>query len=200
MTAPLPIAEPHPLPPFLPERARLLMLGSFPPPRKRWSIDFFYPNLQNDMWRILGYVFCGDKNCFVDEAAKRFRQDEIIAFARRVGLALYDTANVVRRLQGNASDKFLDVVEPTDIASLLRELPDCRAVVTTGQKATDTLCDRYGATPPAVGQSVALTIEGRSLRFYRMPSSSRAYPMKVERKAEYYRKMFEELGMLPAQP
>ena len=200
MTDTLPSTETHPLSPFLPAEARLLMMGSFPPPRKRWSIDFFYPNLQNDMWRILGYIFRGDKNCFVDEAAKRFRRDEIIAFAQSTGLALYDTASIVRRLQGNASDKFLDIVEPTDIAALLRQLPNCRAVATTGQKATDTLCERYGTTPPAVGQSVALSIDGRTLRFYRMPSSSRAYPMKVERKAEYYRKMFEEIGMLPTRP
>jgi len=36
--------ERHPLRPFLPPNARLLMLGSFPPPRKRWCMDFFYPN------------------------------------------------------------------------------------------------------------------------------------------------------------
>jgi len=36
--------ERHPLEPFLPGNARLLMLGSFPPPRKRWSMEFFYPN------------------------------------------------------------------------------------------------------------------------------------------------------------
>jgi hypothetical protein len=31
------------------------------------------------------------------------------------------------------------------------------------------------------------------MRHYRMPSSSRAYPMKVERKAEAYRSMFAEV-------
>ena len=30
------------------------MLGSFPPQQKRWSMAFFYPNFQNDMWRIFG--------------------------------------------------------------------------------------------------------------------------------------------------
>lgn len=36
--------EKHPLEPFLPPKAKLLMLGSFPPQRKRWSMDFYYPN------------------------------------------------------------------------------------------------------------------------------------------------------------
>ena len=54
-------SELHPLEPFLPANARVLMLGSFPPKRIRWSMDFFYPNLQNDMWRIVGYLATGDK-------------------------------------------------------------------------------------------------------------------------------------------
>ena len=37
----VPPSEQHPLEPFLPAGARLLMLGSFPPQRKRWSMDFF---------------------------------------------------------------------------------------------------------------------------------------------------------------
>ena len=40
--------ERHPLRPFLPENARVLFLGSFPPPRGRWCMDFYYPNFIND--------------------------------------------------------------------------------------------------------------------------------------------------------
>ena len=49
--------ERHPLEPFLPANARLLMLGSFPPQKKRWSMEFYYPNWNNDMWRIVGLLF-----------------------------------------------------------------------------------------------------------------------------------------------
>lgn len=56
--------ECHPLEPFLPENAVLLMLGSFPPQKKRWSMDFFYPNLQNDMWRIFGLIFLRIRSIF----------------------------------------------------------------------------------------------------------------------------------------
>ena len=58
-------SELHPLEPFLPGNARILMLGSFPPKRIRWSMEFFYPNLQNDMWRIVGYLATGDKQHFL---------------------------------------------------------------------------------------------------------------------------------------
>lgn len=36
--------EIHPLEPFFPQGARLLMMGSFPPKRERWKMDFYYPN------------------------------------------------------------------------------------------------------------------------------------------------------------
>ena len=34
--------ERHPLQPFLPANAKVLFLGSFPPPKKRWCMEFFY--------------------------------------------------------------------------------------------------------------------------------------------------------------
>ena len=65
--------ETHPFEPFLPAHARLLMLGTFPPAPKRWCMPWYYPNYTNDMWRIFGLHFFGDKLHFVDEAHKTFR-------------------------------------------------------------------------------------------------------------------------------
>ncbi len=188
--------EAHPLEPFLPAGALLLMLGSFPPQKKRWSMDFFYPNLQNDMWRIFGLIFFGDKDHFLLPGKKAFDRECISSFLQEKGVALYDTASVVRRLQDNASDKFLEVVEPTDIGALLRSIPCCKAVVTTGQKATDVFCQQTGASEPPVGEKSEFDFAGKRMTLYRMPSSSRAYPLKLEKKAEVYRVMFHELGMI----
>lgn len=185
----------HPLRPFLPENARVLFLGSFPPQRKRWCIDFYYPNFTNDHWRIEGLVFFGDPMHFVDQAARRFRKDNIEAFCREKGIAFYDTATAIRRLKDNASDKFLEVVEPTDIAALLSQLPHLRAIATTGEKATATICATLGiAETPKTGTSVPIpgifNKDGEQITLHRLPSSSRAYPMSLEKKAEAYRRMF----------
>ena len=187
--------ESHPLQPFLPLDARLLMLGSFPPSRRRWCMDFFYPNFINDMWRIFGLVFFGDKERFVDVERSVFRREDIMRFLEEKGVALYDTACAVRRTKNTASDKDLEIVTPTDIDALLRRIPSCVAVATTGQKATDVFTSHFGMRQPKVGTSEPFAFEGRQMRLYRMPSSSRAYPMKVENKAAYYEKMFEEIGL-----
>ena len=148
--------EEHPLEPFLPANAKLLMLGSFPPQKKRWSMEFF----------------------------------------NKKGIALYDTASAVRRLQDNASDKFLEVVEQTDISLLLKQIPMCKAIVTTGQKATDIIREQIKVKEPVVGTSEPFEFEDRIMRLYRMPSSSRAYPLPIEKKSAIYRIMFNELGLL----
>ena len=154
---PHPPIEEHPLEPFLPANAKLLMLGSFPPQKKRWSMDFFYPNLQNDMWRIFGLLFFDDKEHFLLPSKKAFNKEYLIEFLTEKGIALYDTATSVRRLQDNASDKFLEVVEPTNIRLLLKQLPQCQAIVTTGQKATDIIRNQIEVDEPKVGESSPFT-------------------------------------------
>jgi G:T/U-mismatch repair DNA glycosylase len=185
--------ERHPLEPFIPDGARLLMLGSFPPARHRWCMDFFYPNFTNDMWRIMGLCFYKDKNHFVDEQARTFRLPEIISLLKERGIAIFDTATAVIRTQGTASDKDLEVVEPTPLDALLARMPKLQAVVTTGEKATMLFAGQFGITAPKVGTFVPFIFQERTLRLYRMPSSSRAYPMKVERKAEYYHTMLQDI-------
>ncbi len=188
--------ENHSLKPFLPPHAKLLMLGSFPPQKKRWSMDFYYPNLNNDMWRIVGLLFFDNKDHFLNESKKAFCREQIIDFLNKKGIALFDTASAIRRLQDNASDKFLEVIQSTDIAAMLRQLPECKAIVTTGQKATDTLRMQFNVEEPKVGDFSEFVFENRPIRLYRMPSSSRAYPLALDKKAAAYRIMYQDLQML----
>ena len=188
--------ERHPFEPFLPAGAKVLMLGSFPPQRKRWCMEFYYPNWLNDFWRICGLVFYDDRDHFVVPGEKRFDILKVKDFCKEKGIALFDTATEVRRLKDNASDKFLEVVTPTDIPALLAQIPECRAVVTTGQKATDVLVGAFGCDEPPVGGSAGVSAAGRPLAFWRMPSTSRAYPLPLDRKADAYRRLFTALGLL----
>ena len=193
--------EYHPLIPFLPENGKVLFLGSFPPQRKRWCMDFYYPNFINDHWRIEGLVFFGDKNYFIDEKNKTFNLPLIIDFLHEKGIGFFDTSYAIRRLNDNASDKFLEVVESTDIFALIKKMPQLRTIVTTGEKATQTICEHlYIEQLPKVGTFVSvphlLNEKQESISLYRLPSSSRAYPLSLQKKADAYRKMFETYGLI----
>ncbi|MCH7393539.1 uracil-DNA glycosylase family protein [Acinetobacter dispersus] len=190
--------EIHPLQPFLPATAKLLMLGSFPPPQTRWKMDFYYPNYQNDMWRIFGLIFYKDKDYFLDLPNKNFKEQLIREFLTQIGVGIFDTAYQVKRLQGNASDKFLEIVTPTDLSKLLEQIPLCHTIMTTGDKATDTLMQHFPeqVIKPMIGQSVQVNYADRELNLYRLPSSSRAYPLALEKKAEAYKQFFEQIGLV----
>lgn len=185
--------ERHPWPPFIPENAKVLIMGTFPPGNHRWSMDFYYPNPTNDFWRIMGLLFLGDKNALYDTELKRFDVDAVKELMRDKGIALNDTARAVRRLMGNASDKFLEIIEPVPLYDLLAMMPHCRAVATTGEKAAGVIADLTDTSIPKMGE-VVTAHDGLSI--WRMPSTSRAYPMKIEVKADYYRKLFEAVGII----
>ena len=188
--------ERHPLQPFLPEGARLLMLGSFPPPRKRWCMDFFYPNRTNMMWEIFGLVFFGDTHELIDKQTNTFKQSRIQTLLEERGIAIFDTACAVRRLSGNASDKDLEIVKKTDIPALLAQIPQCHDMVCTGQKSFSVLTEDYGVPVPKMGTYNEFVIADRKMRLWRMPSSSRAYPMPLDEKAQYYNEMMKTIGIV----
>jgi G:T/U-mismatch repair DNA glycosylase len=187
--------EKHPLFPFYPDKAKWLFLGSFPPKKGRWSMDFFYPNFQNDMWRIFGLIFFDDKNYFVNITEKFFYKEQIINFLTKQGIAMYDTAEIVIRHKDNASDKDLGIVKATDIEKIIQKLPYLQHIVATGQKALETIIEHFAKRgihiqTPIIGSHTVFVVENRIIKLYRMPSSSRAYPLSLEKKAEIYKKIF----------
>lgn len=189
--------EIHPIAPFLPENARMLMSGSFPPPRSRWCMDFYYPNRQNDMWRIWAYIATGNKDAFMLPDGKTFDKEKIMAYCRRIGLALTDTGEEVIREKGNASDAHLKVVKARDFSKLLERIPLCRDILLTGEKAVATLGAQVGFRNIAVGEYIVTDhFPGAPVRIWRMPSSSRAFPRSVEWKAAYYRRLLDTLNPL----
>lgn len=186
-----PITERHPWEPFAPTNSRILFLGSFPPPRKRWTMEFYYPNKQNDFWKIMGHIFFADPAHFILKEEKSFNLPLIKKTMTEKGIALYDTALEVNRLKGNASDNHLQIITPSDIATLLKKIPHCNTIAVTGEKAATTLLTPYNSTPPAIGKKTETIISGRKIEVWRMPSTSRAYPLPLEEKAAYYRKILE---------
>lgn len=143
-------------------------------------MEFFYPNWINDFWRIMGVIHFGDKGYFEqtpnqtpnplkggfeepEKPMKAFDKERIVAFCREKGIALFDTARVVRRLKDNADDNFLEIVEGTDVFALLEQMPECKTIVTTGGKASEELqayFESHGLQVeiPRVGESIWLKV------------------------------------------
>lgn len=159
-------------------------------------MEFYYPNFINDMWRVMGLVFFADKDRLVDTAHRTFRLDDIRQLLTEQGIALSDTGGEVERLRGNASDKYLSITRPFDLPGLLARIPLCTDLATTGEKAAGVVAMLTSSEIPKVGEyvdvSVAMPGGGcRLLRHWRMPSTSRAYPLPLSRKAEIYARLLK---------
>ena len=188
--------EQHPWEPFLPSNSKILFLGSFPPQKGKWGIDFYYPNKQNDFWRIIGKVFYDDYLHFFNLTSKQFDKDTILKFISQKGIAMGDCAYEVKRLKGNASDKFLEIIKPLDILSTLSKIPNCLHIATTGTKAAEILADITNTKIPKMGNYTVLHFGDRIIKIFRMPSTSRAYPLSINKKVLYYRQLFIDTDFL----
>ncbi len=185
--------EQHPWEPFIPEGARILIMGTFPPGAHRWSMDFYYPNPTNDFWKIMGLIFLGNPDALRDSSGRKYDVDAVKTLMTEKHIALNDTARRVRRLKGNASDKFLEIIEPVPLFELLAVMPDCHAVATTGEKAAGVIAELTSTPLPRMGEMIT---DENGLMIFRMPSTSRAYPLALQKKADYYADMFRKVGIL----
>lgn len=193
LTTDTPELETHPFPPFIPPEAKVLIMGTFPPQPKRWAMEFYYPNRTNDFWRIMGLIFLNDKDALYSPADKQFDLTAIKKLLTEKGIAMSDTGYRIRRLKGNASDKFLEIVEPAHLTQLLEKMPHCRAIATTGEKAAQVVATLTDTVPPKIGDYE--TTKG-GIQLWRMPSTSRAYPLPLEKKAQPYELMFRTIGLI----
>lgn len=195
------VIEHHPFTPFLPDGTKMVMCGTFPPKRDKWSMEFFYPNYFNDMWRIFGLIYFNEKDYFFSPASRTIDLEGIKKMLTLHHIGIGETATEVVRTKDNASDKFLEIVTPVCLPALLAKVPECEAIVTTGEKAASIIADLTSSPIPKMGEKEKCIVEMpdnsiRSFYHWRMPSTSRAYPMKLEKKASFYSQMLENLGLL----
>lgn len=127
MSAPQTVA--HPIPPFCPDGAQVLILGSFPSVKSRES-GFFYGHPQNRFWRVLAQVLGTALPTTVEEK-------KALLAANRI--ALWDVIASCR-IEGSSDSSIRDVV-PNDIAALLAAR-DIRAIFTNG-KTAQALYDKH---------------------------------------------------------
>lgn len=148
------------LPPLVDERARVLILGSFPSVASLEARQY-YAHRQNHFWRILAAVL-GQPLAAMDYAVRT-------AAVQAAGIAIWDVYAACRR-EGSL-DSAIRAAAANDIAALKSIAPRLRRVCFNGKTA--------GKFAPALAAS--------GLETFVLPSSSPAYTLPFAAKLAVWR-------------
>lgn len=124
----------HPYPPFIPENATKLIVGTLPPPRfttgdlKEGDVDFCYGSRDGQLWPILDKIF--SLNLKFETTAEAIQQREHFLMKRGIGIC--DMVASAKREKVDASDIGMLDVELRDLVAILQQNPKIDTLLFTG--------------------------------------------------------------------
>ncbi|WP_339702464.1 uracil-DNA glycosylase family protein [uncultured Marixanthomonas sp.] len=124
----------HPYPPFIPENATKLIVGTLPPPRftteeyKPGDVNFCYGSRDGQLWPILNQLFNLSLSFETTDKAIKERKD----FLRKEKIGICDMVSVAYREKVDASDIGMQKVVLRDLIKILQENPTVHTLLFTG--------------------------------------------------------------------
>jgi G:T/U-mismatch repair DNA glycosylase len=116
----------------IPEMSTLI-LGSFPPHKKQWDYEFYYPNAQNRFWKILADIdgfklkhFMGLKPEAVEERHQ---------VMKRLKCGVQNIGKTIEREGESALDTKIKITEYQDIISIIQAHSELSKILLPGYSA-----------------------------------------------------------------
>lgn len=121
--------EPHAFGIFVPEKAEVLIIGTFPSHQRNRDFEFFYPNKNNAFWKIMeivyGYTF-QQKNGIPAVAERK-------QFVAERKIALIDMLAKAIRQNNSSGDNQIVPTELTDAISILEKHHTIKRILLTSR-------------------------------------------------------------------
>jgi len=119
--------ETHPWNWYIPDGAETVIIGTFPPTRRNWSFDFFYPNKNNYFWKLIARIAACPLRCSSGEEAVAERKKLL----NQLKLGVSDMGQIIRRKNDSSLDQNLGIIAFMDIFKLLQDNPSIRKLIFT---------------------------------------------------------------------
>jgi G:T/U-mismatch repair DNA glycosylase len=123
------LTEIHPWNYYIPKNCKILIVGTFPPMKRNWNYDFFYPNKANFFWKTMAEIAAVNLIFFSGEDAVNERKQ--ILQTLRVGVT--DMACKIVRNNNNSLDENLELIEFMDIFKILNENQEILKLIFTSR-------------------------------------------------------------------
>lgn len=127
----------HPYPPYIPDNATKLIVGTLPPPRfatgelKEGDVDFCYGSIDGQLWIILDRIFDLHLKFENTPLAIQQRKD----FLNQRGIGICDIVASAKRMKMDASDIGMQQVKLRNLIKILQEHPAIDTLLFTGGKS-----------------------------------------------------------------
>jgi len=119
--------ETHPFILFAPKNSRILFAGTFPPAKRNWSYDFFYPNRQNLFWKVMATIAGVELKHFSGTEAVEERKNILT----QLHVAITDMGHTIIRNDNSSLDENLVIVTYMDIFDILDKHPCISKIIFT---------------------------------------------------------------------
>lgn len=175
-------------------KMKALIIGSFPPPRKKWSMEFFYPNKQNNFWPVLAGVAGIELKSFEGTSAVEERK----VIMEKLNIGIEDMGKTILRKNDSALDANIRITSNYDILGILSRYKNIKVFITAGfhddNSAYESLV-RYLkekdilVTLPmkkGAGQRFSFIYEGRLINCIMLNSTSKAARKSLKELIEQY--------------
>ena len=187
--------ETHPWEPFIPNNSNKLILGTFPTAEiNRGAYEFFYPNPNNDFWRVL-FEVAGKK---LDD----YKKDDPIVIRKQIlealKLGIGDIGKKILRQKESSKDDNLFPIEYTDIFSILETHSTIKKIIITSSSGGNSVLSwfhhycvlngiNFKIPKDKLPIRTTLVFKNREIKIEIISSPSRLSPIKGDKLFEMYR-------------
>lgn len=127
----------HPYPPYIPDNATKLIVGTLPPPRfttkelKEGDVDFCYGSIDGQLWVILDRIF--NLHLKFENSPKAIKQRK--DFLHKRGIGICDIVASAKRKKMDAADTTMSQVKLRNLIRILQEHLKIDTLLFTGGKS-----------------------------------------------------------------
>lgn len=190
------VSEIHPWQHYIPAGSSTLIIGTFPPTKRNWSYEFFYPNKTNLFWTVMSSIAGVELVNISSTEATAERK----AILDKLKVGITDMGLEISRKNNSSLDENLEILQHMDILEILRTHPSIHTLLFTSSSGkasaakwfiqylkTKQIYHRFPTGPKPLKS--AIKFEGRTINLVILFSPSRraANRISLERLIEMYK-------------
>jgi G:T/U-mismatch repair DNA glycosylase len=174
---------------------KVMILGNFPPHRKKWDYEFYYPNKINNFWKVLAAL--------AGKPLKEMKGGPAVEERKRImeklKVGVFNIAKSIKRKGVSARDTDIEIVEYNDLVSVLKKHKELRKIVLAGYSAPNSTARKFieyldlqgisfeRPTLIKMGSTFKIRFENREIECVILNSTSTAFPIKLDVLVEQFR-------------